>query len=329
MYVIDSFQDQKELKPRYLDFLKQKNMPHAFMFVGPAGTLKEHHAFAFAKQILIKNDPNPYAEKKFDLGQHPDFRLIEIEQKASSHSIVDIKKAMEEITLNPFESKVRVIVIKDADKMLPPAANALLKTLEEPVSSTVFILLGSSESSFLKTVASRCVKVLFALFSRDDLTQHLINIKDLPLETASIIAKYSFGSLDAAMALLNKERPFPKESLLEIFKDMDLFSYHMFLAKLELFEKLHLKSDDLTNDDVFEVFLKWIRDVYCVKSCKSDDYLYFVEEKESLNRQSKSINMDFEEVMEIMLSIKRANKCNVKLKSCLEALYLELYKNSA
>ncbi|MCH9630629.1 MAG: hypothetical protein S4CHLAM37_06310 [Chlamydiia bacterium] len=314
---------------RYLDFLRRDNMPHSFMFLGAPGSMKDYHAIEFAKEIIKKNDKNPHAQKKLEQGQHPDFRIIQLEPKASYHPVASIKKTLDEITANPFESSVRVIVIFDADKMLPPAANALLKTLEEPVSSTVFILLGSSESSFLQTISSRCTKILFQLFTKDQLEKQLMESEHVSLEVAKAIAKYSFGSLDAAKSLVKLQRPYPQELFVDFLKDLDLLSYNGFQTKYDLFDKALAKATNLSNEEVFAIFLKWIRDVFCISACKTGDYLYFDDDQEQLLRQSQKFTVSFDDIVELLLSVKSANLCNVKLKSCVEALYLELHKKSA
>ncbi|PCI95896.1 hypothetical protein COB11_00825 [Candidatus Aerophobetes bacterium] len=328
MHLAKSHVEISDQSARYMDFLRRENMPHSFMFLGAPGSLKELHAMLFAKEIIKKNDNNPHVEKKLEQSQHPDLRVLEVEPKASYHSIANIKKSMDEITLNPFESKVRVVVIFDADKMLPPAANALLKTLEEPVSSTVFILLGSSESSFLQTISSRCTKILFQLFTKEQIEKQLMHEEHVSLEVARVIAKYSFGSLDAAKSLLKQTRPYPQELFVDFLKDLDLLSYNGFLTKFDLFDKALAKDTNLSNEEVFEIFLKWIRDVYCIGACQSEEYLYFDEEKKHLLRQSNMFTMSFDEIVELLLSIKGANLCNVKLKSCIEALYLKLHEKS-
>ena len=62
----------------------------------------------------------------------------------------------------PFEAKAKVFIIKDADRMLPPSANALLKTLEEPTYDSYIIMTTSNLDEILPTIASRCFKINFS-----------------------------------------------------------------------------------------------------------------------------------------------------------------------
>lgn len=313
----------------YLDYLKKDHMPHSFLFVGASGSLKKASALDFANHIIIQNNLNPLAEKKLRLGQHPDLIQIHLDPKSSFHSISNIKKYMDEITLSPFESKVRVMIIHDADKMLPPAANALLKTLEEPVSNTVFLLLGNSESSFLKTIASRCITISFDLLSRDDIKRQLMETEHLSEQDAALIAKFSFGSLEMAKTLSTKERPYPQELFLDCLRGMDLFDYATFSNKLDVFDKAISKEPILSSLDLFDMLLYWIRDVEKAGVCQSQDNDYFVGEAESLNRQARSRSFSFDEAVEALLAAKRAVSCNVKFRTCFESFYLKFYQNCA
>jgi DNA polymerase III delta prime subunit len=77
------------------------------------------------------------------------------------HSIVDIRRLIDEVNLAPFSSENKAFIIDDAERMLPTSSNALLKTLEEPPKNTLIILVTSSPEKLLPTIISRCQQVRF------------------------------------------------------------------------------------------------------------------------------------------------------------------------
>ncbi len=124
-----------------------KKTPHCLLFEGGR---KEEFANTFARALLQTTKKDP-----------PDLCNLYPEGKGNHHPIHAIKKFIEETQLPPFEASRKVFIIHEADRMLPTSANALLKTLEEPVSEVIIILLTSHAEALLPTITSRCCHVSF------------------------------------------------------------------------------------------------------------------------------------------------------------------------
>lgn len=124
--------------------------PHCLLFEGPKGSGKGDFAEAFARELLQTTKKDP-----------PDLRFLYPEGKGNHHPIHSIKQFIEETQLPPFEASRKVFIIQEADRMLPTSSNALLKTLEEPVSEVTIILLSSHTEALLPTVTSRCFRIPF------------------------------------------------------------------------------------------------------------------------------------------------------------------------
>lgn len=153
--------------------------PHCLLFEGPKGSRKEEYAETFARLLLKTEKKDP-----------PDLRILYPEGKGNHHPIHVIKQFIEETGLPPFEASQKVFIIHEADRMLPTSSNALLKTLEEPVSEVTIILLSSHVQSLLPTVVSRCFRVVFEkeeILEEGELSEQMFHIgfrllrKDLPL----------------------------------------------------------------------------------------------------------------------------------------------------
>lgn len=133
--------------------LELKKFPNPLLLIG--ATVED--ARAVAKRLL-----GEVHESKVDSGNHPDVHLLEPEGKSRLHPIASIHKLIQEMGLPPFEAGRKIFVIDKSDQMLPAAANALLKTLEEPHPDTFFILLSDHPDRLLPTVVSRLNPLCFS-----------------------------------------------------------------------------------------------------------------------------------------------------------------------
>ncbi len=137
---------------RQINFLENAltrgKLAHAYVFAGPAGVGKKLIAKKLAREILAQ-----------ELGDfHPDF--IEINSDGGI-KIEQIRELIYKLSLHPYQAKNKVAVIDRADEMTVEAANALLKSLEEPKSFTYIFLITTNPNKLPKTVSSRCQKITF------------------------------------------------------------------------------------------------------------------------------------------------------------------------
>ncbi len=129
--------------------LIEKRLPNTLLFSGPEGIGKRALALALAAQLL----------RSEQVEHHPDFHSIIPEGKSGLHTIESLRKAMDIAHEAPFEAPVKIFLIDQMERMQPAAANALLKTLEEPTPDSYWILLTTSPNEILPTILSRCAKL--------------------------------------------------------------------------------------------------------------------------------------------------------------------------
>lgn len=210
--------------------LRSDRVHHAYRFEGPDGTGKEMAAFALAQALVCAaGDPLgcgrcdacrrvvTFADERPRSPLHPDVRIVERgfyppdvlgqrNEEAKDLSVHQIRAiVLANAAFPPHEGRARVFLIRRPEEMSIGAANALLKTLEEPRQGTHFILMTSRPDRLLPTIRSRTLPLRFAPLSeailRGILTKH-----GVPSERHDLAIELAGGSASAALALADAEQ---------------------------------------------------------------------------------------------------------------------------
>ncbi len=148
-----------------------ERVAQSYLFAGPQDSGKYVTAIALAKAVNCLSAPGKGCSdctscQKIDDGIHPDVRTLEVEGAKGNIPIATIRKqVIPALAMAPHEARARFFLVREASAMLGPAANALLKTLEEPPSRTHFVLCSRAPSQLLPTIRSRCQRVNFQALS--------------------------------------------------------------------------------------------------------------------------------------------------------------------
>ncbi len=151
-------QEPAALLKSYLD---QKKVPQGLLFAGTNMGEMVQSATDFVLEVFRQKGCVEENLQKIQTGNHPDFTLLNPSSKSAVYTIEQIRWISSQSQLYPHEAPLQFFVLKHAERMQEAAANALLKTIEEPNSSTHFILLAPSLDQMLPTVTSRLQKVFF------------------------------------------------------------------------------------------------------------------------------------------------------------------------
>jgi DNA polymerase III subunit delta' len=180
---------------------------HAYLLHGPAGSGKRDAAREFAAELLADGAADPDgARARVRHGSHPDLTWV---APSGAHEMLrrDVDESVVAAAARtPFEARRRVFVLEGADTMNDEAANALLKTLEEPAEYVVLLLLTDRPTQVLPTIASRCQPVRFDAPSSEALAARLESRGVAP-EAARACARLSLGDGDRALALALGDGP--------------------------------------------------------------------------------------------------------------------------
>jgi DNA polymerase III subunit delta' len=202
----------------------RQTLPPSLLFAGPVGVGKRRVALAVAEAVnclkpqskgsgLISRrgegemSPDPIDAcgecascKRIARGVHLDVIVIE-PGDSGSIKIEQVRDAIDRADYRPFEGKRRVVVIDHADALVPQAQNALLKTLEEPPSASIFILVSAMPDALLPTVLSRCPRLRFGPLSAADVAGALVANHGYSDGDARAAASDADGSIGRALEL--------------------------------------------------------------------------------------------------------------------------------
>lgn len=177
--------DNSRVRDILKKILDSREIPHAMLYVGSKGTGKTSSARIFAKAINCLE--NRFAKKgasgepcnkcknclSIDVSSNTD--VLEMDA-ASNRGIEEVKNLIREVAFMPMSGRYRVFIIDEAHMITTDGFNALLKTLEEPPKSAVFILATTNLEKVPATIVSRCVKVNFGRGKNEDLINMLKRI---------------------------------------------------------------------------------------------------------------------------------------------------------
>ena len=323
--MFEELRGNEQVKSMLARVVTQGRVPQSLLFSGPDGVGKKLFALELAKALVCNSLKNggpcgtcsacvrsekfklPKSEKKEDylqvfFSEHPDVGML-VPNKNTIY--VDAIRALaEEANYRPFEASSRVFIIDQAEKLgltQKAAANALLKTLEEPPPTTHLILVTSRPSAILQTIHSRCHKLRFSGVSESEIVELLKSSKEMPSEDTALAAKVADGSIALALSFDVDSYKELRGRILEVvhdaieirgFRSAHLLSERMSTLKerdgyskalevveilvRDLFLILSRNPEGITNIDIKEDLMA------LAKNAKRNQVAYWLEEIEGL-----------------------------------------------
>ena len=229
----------KQVKETLQRLVAAGRVPNALLFTGPEGVGKKQFALELARSLVCTGRDDhaacghcaacsrvgEFSIPNFEKGdetdrvffsQHPDVGLVLPFRR--NLRIGAIRALESEAHFRPYEAGARVFIVDQADKMADPAANALLKTLEEPASTSHIILIASRADTLLPTIRSRCQTIRFAPVAFEEIQAYLIKSCDFSAEDAQLVARVSGGSISRAAAIVPASFRTQRRAMLSVLK---------------------------------------------------------------------------------------------------------------
>lgn len=190
------------------EHIAQGNLRHAYLFTGSQGLGRRTLALRLAQALNCTNPPAPGVPCRacpdciqIERMQHPDLAIVEADQKGGTLKVDQIRELQRSLSLAPYQARYRVAVLLRFEEANPNAANALLKTLEEPAPQVIMMITAESSESLLPTIVSRCEVLRLRPLSLETTAQGLQARWGLPPEEARLLAHLSGGRPGYALHL--------------------------------------------------------------------------------------------------------------------------------
>ncbi len=313
----------EEIVDDLMGMIKSDRINHALLFDGVGGVGKKYTAKVFANALLcedVENAPCGICDSciQFKSETNPDYLFITPETKSLKKG--EVAEVIEFLSIKPFESKLKVVLIEHFEQATSEAQNALLKTLEEPPSYGRLILLSQNNSAILDTVLSRLKTYKFLPISRYKIIEYLVKVYDVGEEEASFYADYSNGSIGKAIKIISDEdfKNRRKRSI-EIL-DKGLKSDNEYVYKnLSFFEA---EIDNL--DEILDLYISWLKDLMIYKKTE-DDSLVSNKDMIGLLNSEKFIKFDILlKIRDNLIKLKKNLKYNINSTFAIELFFIDL-----
>lgn len=316
------------IKQHFQKAIELHKVSHAYILSGEAGMGRKSLAHAFALTLLCEkggSQPcmNCHACKQVLSGNHPD--LIHVtHEKPSSIGVDDIREQIQDtIMIRPYSSYYKVYIMDEAEKMTVQAQNALLKTIEEPPSYAVIILLTTNEDLFLPTILSRCVQLKLKPLKDSVIQKYLEEFMGISESDARLYTAFARGNLGKAIKISGSEE-FRQmyEKLLQMLRN---------IKNLDISQLLNYSRELKEEMDIYECldFMQvWYRDSLMFKVTNDPNLLIFKDEYSVISEMSRQTGYDgFENILQAIEKARIRLEANVNMELAMELMFLVMKEN--
>jgi len=226
---------------------------------------------------------------KIDRGIHPDVEMVEPD--GANIRIEQVREIERKLTMAAYEGRKRVYILDPADALGLEAANAFLKTLEEPPSDTMFVLVTDKFSYLLPTILSRCQHIPFYTLKLEEVARIVAEQEGIEEEKARLAASYARGRLGAALRMDVDGFINLREELLEKWFRLSSEDGE---KMLELAASLtaSARSAGKARIEPLNILITWFRDLALLKSGAEKDSLVHKDMMWALETEQEKFSLD-------------------------------------
>lgn len=300
-------------------------VPHAILITGPDSVGKSVLAEQLIAAMLCRSEgERPCGTclscRKLRSGNHPDFMLIEPEDKTAHVKIEQIRDVERFLALTPNESAHKIVLIRHFERATIGAANALLKTLEEPPGYAHLILLATEADVLLPTIVSRAQQIPLHPVASGEIAAALVDRWHMSPEEARRLARMSGGRVGWAVRAATDPETYGR--MIEAIDTLLAVLGQELPARFETAQAL--SRDDAALAETLEHWITFWRDVLLLQTGNGDT-LVFAEKQDAL--QAMAANMDVKKTVRVLAELNSAQEAllaNANTQLLVESLLLGL-----
>lgn len=316
--------------------LRRGRPAHAYLLVGPTHVGKMTLAINMAQAVNCLQGPGVPCGScpqcgRISQGQHADIRVVTLnsnEDQGPNRTVIgidDIRDVLRQVYLNPYEGAFSVVIIDPAESMSEDAANALLKTLEEPPPQVLILLLTSNEEALLPTVRSRCRRMQLLPLRKNQVVDKLIGEHQAQPQDAERLARLSRGCFGWAISALAQESEVlqRREEELNRLNQACQSGLDSRFALANEVATLFYQDREAAKESLYQ-WLRWWRDLLLIKE-GGEEYIHNTDRADPLRLQATQLT-----TLNIVVFIKRiletleALDRNASARLALEVLMLDM-----
>lgn len=307
-----------------------ERLAHAYLFHGEDAIGKRLTAIRLAQALNCERPPETNGLdscgtcrscQQIEARTHPDFFVIEPDQELTTPQIKieQVREIEHQIMYRPLIGERKICLIDDADSMTIGAANALLKTLEEPPAHSLFLLISSRPAALPATIRSRCQTLRFTTPARTQVEASLILKREIPPADARFLAIVCEGRLGEALTTDVKDTRASQQELVNLVRPQALQSISSILSSAEAIAKADRAQDMLA------WLARWIRDLVLIQVEGDRDQILYLDDLATLEIYAQQANTDslLDLLREIEMTEQRATR-HLNLHMALELILLRL-----
>lgn len=276
--------------------LRTGRISQVYILCGEEGSGRMQLAMCFAKTLqchhrreqdgLLEACGECHSCRQAESGNHPDIIPVYPQKESRTGALLvdDARLIKDDVMIRPYSSDWKIYIIPHADRMNQQAQNALLKTLEEPPSYAVLILLAESTEGFLPTVLSRCVLLRLHPVEEEQIAAHLTQ-DGTDQERALLCARLSHGNPGRAAALAQDEEKWTFRNVCT-----DLLLRLPSEGTLE-FTQFAAGITPEQTEQFLDVAESWIRDLAVLRSAGSREKLIFEDHRDDLETSAGRLGL--------------------------------------
>ena len=279
---MELFQDirgHEDIKKYFKKAIQTDKISHSYIFEGPKGVGKKMMAMSLAKALLCQGEDRPCGKCKactlVEAGTHPD--IIKVDKDTRTTKIDTIREqVVQNMDIKPYQGPYKIIIVTEADTVTIEGQNAMLKTIEEPPSYGMIILITENLAKLLPTIKSRCIQLRFNPLNQTQIMEYL---QGYPISEVQkeIYAQFAEGSIGTAKKLIEDE-DFLEERKTSI-------NYLLDLQKADLMQMYNIQKSICEDKEfissLLEFWLLWYRDLAILKATE-EGKLYYLDYKTHL-----------------------------------------------